>query len=220
MEHPDKEHIQHHIHHTGEGEVNQRAFGIACGPENGGTEVVDHGEGDAGKVDFHIHRRQGEHRLRSVHHSQERLGKGDAEYREHHTTEQSCGNGGVDGAVHHVVLPAAQAVGHAHAGSHRQADEEVDHQVGNGAGGTHCGHADTAAEPPHHDQVCRIKQQLKQAGENDGNGVADDAAKQRPLEHMSVGLIQKNSLSFLKKVISTTIIVQNYKSARGIIHSF
>ena len=59
VQHRDEDDIQRHIDHTGDGEEDQRAFGIACGPEDRSGEVVDHREGDARKIDPDIYRGQG-----------------------------------------------------------------------------------------------------------------------------------------------------------------
>ena len=65
------------------------------------------------------------------------------------------------GTVHHLILPAAETVGHGHARTNGQADEEVDHQIGNSAGGAYGCDGHAAAEPPDHHQVCRVEQQLQ-----------------------------------------------------------
>ena len=72
-------------------------------------------------------------------------------------------------------------------------NEEIDHQIGDGAGGTHGSHADTAAEPAYDDQVGGIEQQLQNAGEDDGNGVKNDIGQQRAGGHASVQRLQENT---------------------------
>ena len=84
-------------------------------------------------------------------------------------------------------------VGNAHARADGQADKKVHHQVGNGAGGADGCHADAAAEAAHDYQIGGVEQQLEETGENDGNGKADDAGKQRSFQHTLIWTGQGNT---------------------------
>ena len=66
----------------------------------------------------------------------------------------------MDRTMNHVILPAAQGMGHGNTGTHRQADKEVDNQIGDGSGSTNRSHRNAAAESANHDQVGSIEQQL------------------------------------------------------------
>ena len=92
--------------------------------------------------------------------------------------------------MHHGVFPAAQGVGNGNARANRKSNEEVDHQIGDGTGCTNSSHTDTAAETPHNDEICRIEQQLQNAGEDNRDCIGNDAAKERPMEHALLILLQ------------------------------
>ena len=92
---------------------------------------------------------------------------------QHHAAHQSRRHGGVDGAMHILILPTAQRVGHGNTGTYGQTDEQVDHQHGDGTGGTHCRQRDTAAEAAYDDQIGSVEQQLQKTGQDNGNGITD-----------------------------------------------
>ena len=67
-----KDHIQHHIDHTGKAQIDQRTSGITGGTENGSAEVIHHGKGNTCEVDLHIQGGAGQHIRRGAHHIQKR----------------------------------------------------------------------------------------------------------------------------------------------------
>ena len=194
VQYGDEENVQYHVHHTGDRQIEQGAFGVPSGPENGGAEIVDHAEGDAPKVDLHIDGGQGQHIVRGAHHAKEGSGEGNADDGEEKTAGNGGGQGGVHRIVHHGILPAAKTMGNTNARADGQADKEIHQQVGDGAGGADSGYADAAAEASHNHQIGGVEQQLKQTGKDNGNGKADDAGKQWAFQHTLVGTGQENTL--------------------------
>ena len=184
MQHRNKHQVHQHVGRTGDGQVDQGAFGIPRCPKNGRAEVIQHGKGNAGEIDLHVHAGQRQYRVRRTHALQEIARAAYTQSRQDHAAEDGGGNGGMDGSVYHILLPAAQSVGYGNAGAHRQSDEKIHHQIGQGAGSAHSGHRNTATEPAHHNQIRRIEQQLEQAGQNDRDGIFDNAPKQRAMEHI------------------------------------
>ena len=49
-----KENIKSHIDYAGDHQEDKGTFGVTCGSENRSTEIIDHGKGDARKIDLHI----------------------------------------------------------------------------------------------------------------------------------------------------------------------
>ena len=184
IQHCYEDHVQRHIDHTCDGQVNQGAFGVSGVPQDGGAEIVDHGKDHAGEIDAHINRGKGKYILRGAHQFQKGGGKDDTNDRDKNSADQCSGNCCMDGPVGTFLLPAADGMGHGHTGANGKSHKQIDDQIGDRAGGTHGGDGNTAAETAHNDQVCRIKQQLEYTGENDGDRVQDDAGNQRPLKHI------------------------------------
>ena len=127
MQSPDKKDIEQHIDNAGKGQVKQRAFGISRRPQNGGAEVIDHGEGDAPKIDLHVYGGQGQHSVRGSHHPQKGLRKKNAENGQNDAADQCRGHGGMYCAVDDPILLAAQAMGHGDTRAYGQTDEEIYH---------------------------------------------------------------------------------------------
>ena len=194
VENGDKNHIQHHVDHAGKTQIHQRTSGITGSPQNGGAVVVHHGESDAREVDLHVQGRKGQHRIRGAHPVQEGAGEGDADDGQHHTADQSGGQGRMDGVVDHGIFPAAQGVGHRNTGTHGKTYEEIDHQIGDGTGGTHGSHTDTAAETADDHQIGSVEQQLQKAGQDDGDGIQDNVGQQRPGKHAVVQTLHEEHL--------------------------
>ena len=104
VQHRDEDNIQHHIDHTGDGEEKEWAFGIACGPEDRGGEVVDHCEGDARKIDPDIYRGQWQHRLRGTHETKKGFGEQHTHKGQYNTADQRGQQGGMDRIVNNLVV--------------------------------------------------------------------------------------------------------------------
>ena len=80
-------------------------------------------------------------------------------------------------------------------------DEEIHHQIGERCGRAYSCHADAATESADNDQVGCVKQKLKQAGKDNGNGIANDIGKQRTFQHILVLPCQKNTFFFSNRYI-------------------
>ena len=193
MEHRDEEDVQYHVDYAGDGQVEEGTLGVPGGPEYGGAEIVDHAEGDAAEVDAHIHGGQRQHIVRGAHDAQEGFGKTNTCNGEKQAAEQGGQQGGMDGIANHRVLPAAEAMGNTNTRAHGQPDEEIHHQVGQRAGGAYGGDTDAATEPAYHDQVGGVEQQLQKAGQDNGDGITDDARKQRAFQHTLILTGQENT---------------------------
>ena len=115
---------------------------------------------------------------------------------QHNTADQRGQQGSMDRIVNHFIVPAAQTMGNGHAGTHRQSYEEVDHQIGDGTGGTNGGNADAAAEAAYDHQVCRIEQQLQDAGADNGDGIQDDIEKQRAFQHILIQTFHEDTFFY------------------------
>ena len=115
--------VERHVEYTGNGQKDQRTFGIAGSAEDRRAEVVDHSKGDAAEVYFHIQCGKRQHICGGIHPAQERLGECDAYHCQHHTADQGGGNSGMDGLVDHRVLLSADTVGYCDTGTYGQTDE-------------------------------------------------------------------------------------------------
>jgi len=187
-----KDNVQNHIDHTGKAQVDKGAFGITGGTQNGGAEVVHHGESNTGKVDLHVLGGQGQHRIRGAHPVQESAGEAHTYDGQDDAADQRRRQGSVNGVVHHGIFPAAQRVGDGNACANGKSYEEVDHQIGDGSGSSHSSNTDTAAEPSHDYQVGSVKEELEKTCQDNGNGVENNIGQQRPCEHTGVQTFQKN----------------------------
>ena len=174
MQQDHEDQIQHHVDDAGEGQIDQGAFGIAGSPEDGGAEVIEHGEGDTGKVYPHIHGGKGQYVGGGAHEPQEILAEDHTNQCQNTAADQSGGDGGMNRPVDGLKLMAAQTVGNGDTGTYGQADEEVHHQIGEGIGGTYGCHGNTAAEPAYHHQIGGVEQKLQHTGEDNGNGIKKD----------------------------------------------
>ena len=159
-------------------------MGVPRCPEDGGAVVIHQGEGNAAKINAHVEAGQGQHIFRGVHPAQEGGRIPNTYHRQKYAAHQRHQKRRVNRAVNHLVLPAANGVRYAHACSHRQADEQIDNQIGNGTGNTHRRHGDAAAKATNHHQVRRIEQQLQIAGQDNGDGIAENAPSQRAFQHI------------------------------------
>ena len=70
------------------------------------------------EIDAHIKRRQRQHIFRRTHPSKHRLRKYHANHGQHHTTYQRRGQCSMNGAVHRLLIPAANGMGHTNARAH------------------------------------------------------------------------------------------------------
>ena len=89
----------------------------------------------------------------------------------------------MDGFLGRVLVPAAQGMGHGDAGAYAETDEEVYNQIGDGAGGAHRRHGHAAAPAADNHQVRRVEEQLQKTGEDNRNGIKQNAGQQGPPEH-------------------------------------
>ena len=85
----DKEQIQHDVDHTRQGEEVQGAAGVALRPQQGGTEVIDHGGGHPQEVDPQIQRRQVQYIVRSLHPDQNGPGPQNTDHRQEQAAEDT-----------------------------------------------------------------------------------------------------------------------------------
>ena len=93
----------------------------------GNRFFIDHGEGDAPKIDLHVYGGQGQHSVRGSHHPQKGLRKKNAENGQNDAADQCRGHGGMYCAVDDPILLAAQAMGHGDTRAYGQTDEEIYH---------------------------------------------------------------------------------------------
>lgn len=119
-EHPNKEHIQHHIHQTGDEDKEEGRAGVAHTPENAANAVVGGDEHDARRADADIGHRLTHGGLRDIHQpgslgGQEQHGPG--EHRRHQGEEPNL-------AAHHLTRPlgfsGAHGLAHQHGDAHGQ----------------------------------------------------------------------------------------------------
>ena len=82
-----------------------------------------------------------------------------------------------------LMLLATQSVGYRDTGAYGKTNEQVDNQIDQRTCGADCCHRKAAPIAAYNYQVCSVKQQLQQTGQNDGNGVGNDAGEQRPVQH-------------------------------------
>ena len=174
--------VEDHVHHPGNGQVEQRALGIAHGAQDGRAEVVNHVEGHAQEIDPHIGGCQVEHGV--LHHPQQWT----AEKEAHQAHEQACDHGQghrrVDALVHLRRVVGAKGLGHRHAAAHAQADEHVDHQIDQAARGAHRRQVLFARKAAHDHHVRRVEQQLEDAGGNQRQGEHEHLGQHRAGGHV------------------------------------
>ena len=158
--------VQQHINDACNGQVVQRAARVAHSAQNGRTEVIQHVEGHAHKVNLDIQRSLVDHILRAAHQLQQRPAEKHA-----HSTHQQAGNSRHrDGRVHAVldtvVIPCAIGTGNHHACTDAQPHKHVHQQVNQRAGGAHRRQRRRPGEAPHNHHVRGIVKQLQHTGEH------------------------------------------------------
>ena len=86
--------------------------------------------------------------------------------------------------AHLFFFTGAVVAGHQYIGAHRKADEHIDDQVDQSAGGAHGGQGLAAGEAAHHHNVCCVKEKLQDAGEHQWEGEDQDFAQKRAAAHI------------------------------------
>ena len=182
----DKDHIEDHIQYPRRRQDHQGTLGVPRRPDHGSGKVVEHIKGNAQKIDAHIKGSQRQHILWGRHSLQNGLGKGHAKNGQKHTADRRQRHRRMDRLPNCSILPAADAVGHGHTRTYGQSDEQIDDQIGNGTGGPHRRHRHTAAVPPNHHQIRRVKEKLQDAGQHNGNGIRHNGPDQGAVEHIDL----------------------------------
>ena len=182
VEADDQDEVQHHIHHTGDGQVNQRTLGIAHGAQDGGAEVIHHIEGHAQEVDLHVGGGQIQDGV--VHHLQQGPAEEEANQTHGHTGDDRQGHGRMHSLMHRRRIICAEGLCHRDAAAHAQADEHIDHQVDQTAGGAHCSQAFLAGPAAHDYHVRRVEEQLQNTRCNQRQGKDKDLGQQCALGHV------------------------------------
>ena len=118
VEHGNKDEVQANIEDGGHGERLERHAGDTDGAEDGGFEVVEQDRGHAQQKDAQVERCERHGLGRDVKRGEHGLGK-DLAQRDDDKAHECHKDRGVDGALDHVLVVAADGVGDNHVGAKR-----------------------------------------------------------------------------------------------------
>ena len=181
----DDEHkVQHHIDDTGRRQTVQRTLGVAHGPQQSAAEVVQHVHGHADEVDLEVQRRKVDDILRAAHELQQAAGGKKAHHGQQYAAGKAQRHGGVHGVLYAVLVLCAKAAGSYDVRAQREPNEQVHQQIDQGTVGADCGQRGAAGKAAHHHNVCRVEQQLQNAGCSQRNGKQNDL-----LQHRAAGQV-------------------------------
>ena len=203
MEHGDKDEVQANIEDGGHGERLERHAGDTDGAEDGGFEVVEQDRGHAQQKDAQVERCERHGLGRDVERGEHGLGK-DLAQRDDDKAHERHEDRGVDGALDHVLVVAADGVGDNHVGAKRQANEQVNHQAGKrnvGADRRHGQGSLVAREVADNDCGDEVRQLLEDARRGNGKGEQGNVAPQRAGRHVNVlrcGISHTLSISYMR----------------------
>ena len=162
--------VQQHVHHTGDGHVQQGAFRVSYGTEHGAEEIVHRQKRNAQEVDPQVDGGQGKDLRRGVHEPQHGAGYGDPQEGEEQTAHRARKGCGLHGLPHAQVVSGAEVPGGQNAGPGAQPHEQVDEQLHQSPVGADRRQGRVPVEPAHHDQVGGVEGQLQYAGEHHRHG--------------------------------------------------
>ena len=175
----DEHEVQHHIDDTGCSQAVQRAFGVAHSPQQRRAEVVQHGHGHADKINFEVQRRKVDDIFRAAHELQQAPRGEKAHHGQQYTADKAQRHRGLHGVLYAAFILCAKAAGCHDVCTQRKAHEQVHQQVDERTVGAHCRQCRAARKAAHHHHVCRVEQQLQNAGRRQRDGKQNDLLKHR-----------------------------------------
>ena len=181
-----QEQVQDHIHHPGDGHVQQGPLRIPHTAEYGAEEVVHRQEGEAQEVDAQIDRRQRQDLVGGLHQPEHGFGNDYAQQGEEDAAHGPDEGGGLHGLPHAPVVPGPEVPGGQDAGPGAQTHEQVDEQLHQGAVGAYGGQGGIPAQPPHHDQVCGVEGQLQDTRQHHGDRKGYQLRQEPPLAEVDL----------------------------------
>lgn len=107
----DEQHVEDDIDHAADGQVIQRALGIADGAKDGRAIVIDEAGGQADGVNIEIELCAGQHVFGAAHQFQQRGGEEQQQRAEQHAGKNGQRHGGMHRAAHAVPVSGSGRAG-------------------------------------------------------------------------------------------------------------
>ena len=199
MAHDYKKQVQQDVDQAGDGQIVQRTLRIAHGAKDGRAEGVEHVSGHSKKINLHIQRCAVDDVLRVAHEGQQGTRQHEAQHAHQHAADARHDDGSMHALMHGAGIVCAIGPGNDNACAHAKAHEYVDNQVDQCAGGAHGGQRLRADELADHDHIRGVVQQLQYAGEDQGQGEAENLWQQRAAAHVHfivAGITHRWAVSF------------------------
>ena len=181
LAHDDKEHIQKHVQHPGNGQIDQGLAGVAHRAEHTVAKIVDSHGGHPQKVDAQIQDRPVDQVGLGAQQPHQRRRKGHPHRQQQHPCRQADQQGRVDGPLHIFGVLGPVKAGHQHIDAAAQPDQEAGHQGDKDGGGPHRAQSLGPGEAPHHRNIRHVKDRLQQVGQHQRQAEHQDLPPQRPL---------------------------------------
>ncbi len=212
VEHKNKDQVEHGIEERGDDEKNQRAPGIADGPENAAAHVIEEDADDTAEIDGQVQSRVFHDVIRRLHEAQHGLNDEEAQNGGNDAENQCNSDRGMDGFSQSLMVVGAIALGNHDGSAGGKPGTETDHGIDDTAGGTHgslCLFRNKIAD---NQRIDRVVQLLKKQPDDHRNGKFNQMPPDTAFGHVG---IRAHAASQYNRLPNADYIIGAGKKHRG-----
>ena len=178
--------IQNGIHDGADHKEVEGPLRVAHGPQDSGTDVVEHQAHDAAEVNTQVGGGFRQNIGGGVHQPEHERCHGQTDAGEQNAQNEGHGQGGVDGAAHILVALGTVVLADDDTGTGGQTHKEADEHVHDGADGAHGGVGLVADIAAHHPGVHHVVHLLENIACQQGEGEGDQMLCDVALSHIHI----------------------------------
>ena len=195
-----KKEIEEYIDDSGNGNIDQRPFGIAGCTHDRGTESVKDHRRDPQTANPHIKHRIIKNFCGGGHDPEHRFGENYADHRHSDPPVQGNRHRRVDDLREFPVILGADIACRQNVHPGAQTVKNIEDKHSKSVGRSYCCHRFGGTETPQYDQVGSIKKQPQYIGKDQRDGKTDNLGKERSVTHIYLVFAgSSHNNAFLKK---------------------